>query len=51
MDFHDKIMLPDLGKEAVMASIREAEDYMAKNEVAEKQTALDFYYNKNLDIH
>ncbi len=51
MDFHDKIMLPDLGKEAVMASIREAEDYMAKNEVAEKETALDFYYNRNLDIH
>ena len=51
MEFHDKIMLPDLGKEAVMASIREAEDYMAKNEVAEKETALDFYYNRNLDIH
>jgi len=51
MDFHDKIMLPDLGKEAVMASIREAEDYMAKNEVAEKETALDFYYNRNLDTH
>ena len=51
MEFHDKIMLPDLGKEAVMTSIRNAEDQMAKKEVAEKQTALDFYYNRNLDTH
>ena len=28
-----------------------AEDQMAKKEVAEKQTALDFYYNRNLDTH
>lgn len=51
MEFHDKIMLPDLGKEAVMTSIRNAEDQMAKKEVAEKETALDFYYNRNLDTH
>ena len=51
MEFHDKIMLPDLGKEAVMTSIRNAEDQMARKEVAEKQTALDFYYNRNLDTH
>jgi len=51
MEFHDKIMLPDLGREAVMTSVRNAEDQMARKEVAEKETALDFYYNRNLDTH
>ena len=51
MEFHDKIMLPNLGKEAVMTSVKNAEDQMARKEVAEKETALDFYYNRNLDTH
>ena len=51
MEFHDKIMLPDLGRQAVIDSVRRSEDIMMKNEVAEKNVALDFYYNRNLDKH
>ena len=42
MEFHDKIMLPDLGRQAVIDSVRRAEDIMMKKEVAEKNVALDF---------
>jgi len=51
MEFHDKITIPNLGKMAVMDSVRNAEDMILKDEYAKKQTALDFYYNKNIDSH
>lgn len=50
-NYHDKVMLPELGQQAVMDSVRRAEAYMQKKEIAEKDTALDFYYNRNLDSH
>ena len=50
-NYHDKIMLPDLGRQAVLDSVRRADDYMQKNEVAERNVALDFYYNRNIDVH
>ena len=50
-NFHDKITLPDLGRQAVIDSVRKAEDIMQRKEVAEKNVALDFYYNHNLDTH
>ena len=50
-NYHDKVMLPDLGKQAVMDSVRRAESFMKKNRIAEKDTSLDFYYNRNLDKH
>lgn len=50
-NYHDKVMLPELGQQAVMDSVRRAEAYMQKKEIAEKDTALDFYYNRNLDGH
>ena len=49
--YNDKITLPDLGREAVMNSVRRAENDFLKKELAEKNTALDFYYNRNLDKH
>ena len=39
--YHDKVMLPELGQQAVMDSVRRAEAYMQKKEIAEKDTALD----------
>ena len=51
MEFHDKIMLPDLGKEVVLRSVKEAENNALDNIIAEKHTSLDFYYNKNIDTH
>jgi len=51
MELHDKIMLPDLGKEAVLRSVKDAEYSALDNALAEKNTSLDFYYNRNLDEH
>ena len=51
MEFHDKITIPNLGKMAVMDSVRKAEDMVLEDEYAKKQTALDFYYNRNIDAH
>ena len=51
MELHDKIMLPDLGKEAVLRSVKDAEYSALDNTIAEKNTSLDFYYNRNLDEH
>ena len=50
-NFHDKVMLPSLGRDVVMESVKRAENDMKQNEIAEKDTALDFYYNKNMDTH
>ena len=43
MELHDKIMLPDLGKEAVLRSVKDAEYSALDNTIAEKNTSLDFY--------
>ena len=51
MEYHDKITIPDLGKEAVLYSVKNAEDALLKEEYAKRETALDFYYNQNLDKH
>ena len=49
--FHYKVMLPSLGRDIVLQSVQRAENNWKKNEAAEKDTALDFYYNKNMDTH
>ena len=49
--FHDKVMLPSLGREEVLKSVQRAENKMKQKEMAEKDTALDFYYNKKMDTH
>ena len=50
-NYHDKVMLPSLGRDVVMQSVQRAENDLKKDEIAEKDTALDFYYNKKLDTH
>ena len=47
----NKIVIPEFGKDAVLKSIREANRQMEQKEVSEKNTALDFYYNRNMDKH
>ena len=51
MEFHDKITIPNLGRMAVIDSVRKAEDMVLEDEYAKKQVALDFYYNRNIDSH
>ena len=47
----NRIVIPEFGKDAVLKSIREANRQMEQKEVSEKNTALDFYYNRNMDKH
>ena len=47
----NKVVLPEYGKEAVLKSIRHSEYLKEDNQIAERNTALDFYYNRNLDTH
>ena len=51
MEYHDKITIPDLGREAVLHSVKNAEDSLLKEEHAKRETALDFYYNQNMETH
>ena len=45
------VVLPEYGKEAVLKSVSQSEYLKEDNEIAERNTALDFYYNRNLDAH
>jgi len=47
----NKIIIPEYGKELVLESVRSAEQLYKNDKVAERNTALDFYYNRNLDIY
>ena len=51
MEYHDKITIPDLGKEAVLKSVRDAQDTLLDDEYAKREVALDFYYNRNMENH
>ena len=51
MEFHDKLTIPNLGRMAVMDSVRKSEVDLLANEYAEKQVSLDLYYNRNMDAH
>ena len=45
------VVLPEYGKDAVLKSLRHSEYLKEDNQIAERNTALDFYYNRNLDKH
>ena len=45
------IVLPEYGIDAVISSIKNSEYLQEDKEIAERNTALDFYYNRNLDKH
>ena len=47
----NKVVLPEYGKDAVLKSLRHSEYLKEDNQIAERNTALDFYYNRNLDKH
>ena len=49
--YNDKITIPNLGREAVMESVKRAEDDLLSKSRSERDVAIDFYYNKNLDKH
>ena len=45
------VVIPEYSEQLVLESIRRARENLQAKENAEKATALDFYYNKNLDTH
>lgn len=47
----NKIVLPEYGKDAVIGSIRSIENIQEDDYIAKRNTALDFYYNRNIDQH
>ena len=47
----NKVVIPEFSRDLVMRSVREAQDIFESKTVAQKNTALDFYYNRNLDTH
>ena len=44
----NKIVLPEYGKDAVIGSIRSIENIQEDDYIAKRNTALDFYYNRNI---
>ena len=47
----NNVVIPEYSHDLVMRSIRDAQDVFESNQAAEKNTSLDFYYNRNLDKH
>ena len=44
-------IVPELSEQAIIDSVKNAQETIAKNEDAEKAVSLDFYYHKNVDKH
>lgn len=47
----NQIVLPELSSELILQSIRTAHEETLQKEVAERKTALDFYYHNDVDKH
>jgi len=45
------VVIPEYSEELIFNSIRDAHEDFLEKETAEKNTALDFYYNRNMDSH
>ena len=45
------VVLPSYSEDIVLDSIRRAQKGLEEKENAERATALDFYYHKNVDTH
>ena len=45
------VVLPDYSEKMVLESIRRSQNALKSNEDAERATALDFYYHRNVDQH
>ena len=45
------VVIPEYSEQLVLESIRRARENLQSKENAKKATALDFYYNRNMDTH
>ena len=51
MNSVNDVVLPSLSEQVVLDSIRRAQSGLKEKEDAERSTALDFYYHRNVDHH
>tara|TARA_R110002012_G_C11642695_1_gene610803 strand:+ start:408 stop:1772 length:1365 start_codon:yes stop_codon:yes gene_type:complete len=47
----NQVVIPELSEQIILATIAKAEQQFKEQEQAERMTALDFYYNINMDKH
>ena len=47
----NQVVIPELSEQIILETIAKAEKEFKEQEKAERMTALDFYYNQNLDEH
>jgi hypothetical protein len=47
----NQVVIPELSEQIILQTIAKAEKEFKEQEKAERMTALDFYYNQNLDKH
>ena len=47
----NQVVIPDLSEQIILKTVAKAELEFKEKEIAEKMTALDFYYNVNMDKH
>ena len=47
----NQVVIPDLSEQIILKTVAKAEQDYKEKEQAERMTALDFYYNVNMDKH
>ncbi|BAQ90566.1 hypothetical protein [uncultured Mediterranean phage uvMED] len=47
----NQVVIPDLSEQIILKTVAAAEQKFNENEAAERMTALDFYFNINMDKH
>ena len=45
----NQVVIPEISEQIILQTIAKAEKEFKEQEKAERMTALDFYYNQNLD--
>ena len=47
----NQVVIPELSEQVILKTLAEAEKKFEEEKEAERKTALDFYYNENMDSH
>ena len=47
----NQVVIPELSEQIILKTVAKAEEAFKEKEKAERTTALDFYYNQNMDKH
>ena len=47
----NQVVIPELSEQIILQTVAKAEQELKEKEMAERMTAMDFYYNINMDKH